>query len=353
MASPQRQRLSDFMKGQIIALHNNGLKPSVIHHQLQIPTTTICSFLQRFKNRNSIDDLPRVGRPRKSSESDDRHVLRLAHIHTRVPMHQLRVESGSNLSVASIRRRLREEGIRKWRAVKRPRLTPAHVKKRKQWAKEHLNWKIIDFEKVDWSDECSIEKGADPRGVWVFRTSSKAEKFLPKNVATKNKSGCVSLMVWGCFTGTHLGPLVSFRGKNTADTYVNTLRNHLLPFIQSLPSDVANEFIFQQDNATIHTAKKTRQWFEENGIQVMEWPPNSPDMNPIEHLWRALKAALHQRFPDTRILPGGPEKVQEILYERLQVVWQEIGEKTLRDLVDSMPRRAAALWQAKGWHTHY
>ena len=47
----------------------------------------------------------------------------------------------------------------------------------------------------------------------------------------------------------------------------------------------------------------------------MEWPPNSPDMNPIEHIWRVLKAALHKRYPDTNMLSGGPEKVRQQLEE--------------------------------------
>ena len=52
----------------------------------------------------------------------------------------------------------------------------------------------------------------------------------------------------------------------------------------------------------------------------MEWPPNSPNMNPIEHMWRVLKAALHKCFPDTSTLGGGPEKVREVLEERLKIV---------------------------------
>ena len=85
----------------------------------------------------------------------------------------------------------------------------------------------------------------------------------------------------------------------------------------------------------------------------MEWPPNSPDMNPIEHLWRVLKASLHKRFPDTSVLHGGSEKVREVLEERLKVVWKEIGPEVLANLVESMPRRVAALYAAQGWYTAY
>ena len=115
-------------------------------------------------------------------------------------------------------------------------------------------------------------------------------------------------MVWGCFAGSHQGPLACFRGRNTAATYIAALQDNLL------------HFIFQQDNAAIHTARITKAWFAEQAFKLMEWPPNSPDMNPIEHLWRVLKASLHKRFPDTSVLRGGPEKVREVLEERLKVV---------------------------------
>ena len=108
-------------------------------------------------------------------------------------------------------------------------------------------------------------------------------------------------------------------GINTTVIYVTTLQENLLPFIETMPLHIKHDFIFQQDNATIHTARITKAWFAEQAFKVMEWPPNSPDMNPIEHMWRVLKAALHKRFPDTSTLRGGPEKVREVLKERLRL----------------------------------
>jgi len=62
-------------------------------------------------------------------------------------------------------------------------------------------------------------------------------------------------MVWGCFAASHQGPLVSFRGINTAATYIAALQDNLLPFIETMPTAIKNDFIFQQDNAAIHTAR--------------------------------------------------------------------------------------------------
>jgi transposase len=74
---------------------------------------------------------------------------------------------------------------------------------------------------------------------------------------------------------------------------------------QELPEELANDFIYQQDNASIHIVKDTEKWFKDTGITATEWPLNSPDMNPIEHIQRYRKSTrkittieprLHRNF---------------------------------------------------------
>lgn len=353
MPARQRYRLTEGQKAVILDRRDNGQTHAEIAHGTTIPKSTISSFLTRVAKRNSDANLPHSGRPRKTSKTHDRYIIRKARVNTKVPLALLRDITSSNISVSTIRRRLAESNIKKWRAAKRPRLTVKHVKSRLKWAREHLEWSEEQFRMVMWSDECSVEKGADPRGVWVFRRPGNHEKYLPQNIAPKDKSGGVSLMVWGCFIGNQIGPLVSYRGVNTADTYITTLRDHLLPFIETLPDELIDDLIYQQDNARIHTAKKTREWFAHQRFMIMEWPPNSPDMNPIEHLWRCLKAALHHRYPDTATMRGGPETVRQILEVRLKEVWADLGPELLDNLIKSMPRRVRCLWTVKGWHTPY
>jgi hypothetical protein len=131
------------------------------------------------------------------------------------------------------------------------------------------------------------------------------------------------------------------------------LEEHLIPHINNLPEYGINSTIFQQDNAPIHKAHKMRAWFGRQTFPVMEWPASSPDMNPIEHMWAALKSALHHRFPDTKDIPGAPPAVQRILEERLTLVWADLGPEIMDSLVESMPRRVAALIAAEGWYTKY
>ena len=102
----------------------------------------------------------------------------------------------------------------------------------------------------------------------------------------------------GCFLGNRLGPIVFVDGSIKKEQYVAILEQNLLQFIDALTSDGLRDIVFQQDNARPHAANMTWDWLRdagtEHGFIVMDWPPNSPDMKPIENLWAHLKLELHQ-----------------------------------------------------------
>ncbi len=96
---------------------------------------------------------------------------------------------------------------------------------------------------------------------------------------------------------------------------------------------------------TLNTCKKAKDWFQDNGFNVLPWPAQSPDLNPIEHLWDHLKKKL-----------GGYDKAPSgmiELWERVEEVWEKIDTEVCQNLIESMPRRVEAVLKAKGGYTKY
>jgi transposase len=257
--------------------------------------------------------------------------------------------------VCTIKRRLAEHGIHKHIKAERPRITPVLARRRYQWCLKHRHWTIEQWREVVWSDECSVEKSADPAVQWVFRTSK--EKWLPECVKGVRKSGGVKQMVWACFAGGLKGTCNGLRveegGSVNARAYVRTLEFSLLDFLEELEEKGISP-VFMQDNARVHTAKLTKEWMEENNVEVLEdWPPYSPDLNPIEHVWVQLKKLYHEHYSHLAADTRSADKVKPLIEEALIHCWELIPDTLFENLVQSIPRRIAAVIRAKGWYTKY
>jgi transposase len=98
-----------------------------------------------------------------------------------------------------------------------------------------------------------------------------------------------------------------------------------------------------EDGASIHTAKLTKSAHAERGVDRTWWPANSPDLNPIENLWRKLKYRVGRRFPRNEI--------QCRCY--LKEEWDRLNVEDFQHYIKSMPERIQAVIDAKGGHTKW
>jgi transposase len=99
--------------------------------------------------------------------------------------------------------------------------------------------------------------------------------------------------------------------------------------------------------------KLVAKWFKENVIDVIDWPPYSPNLNPIEHAWVQLKETLHKRFPEIAYMRGSKEEVIKKLSKALVICWNEIAPAFFKSLINSIEERCDAIIEAKGWHTRF
>ena len=105
-----------------------------------------------------------------------------------------------------------------------------------------------------------------------------------------------------------------------------------------------NKFIFQHDNAAIHTAKRVQDYLKEANIKVLRWPANSPDLNPIELVWAYIK----QRLDDYSTIA----KDLEELFKRVEDIWNSLLNDYLPSLYEALPGKMRMLVRTKGLHSH-
>jgi transposase len=96
-----------------------------------------------------------------------------------------------------------------------------------------------------------------------------------------------------------------------------------------------------------------REWFEELDIKVIKFPPYSPDLNPIKHMWAVLKRKLNEMYPKLKDCTGETKADRQVFIDAAKAAWAAIDQSYINNLIDSMPRRIEAVIKAKGWQTRY
>ena len=356
------QHLSDIDIGKILGLAKAELP------QGEIATLMKCSKYAVFHTVHTYDFETFQGHnarreyERKTTKREDRYIERALKRNYSLPLRDITNIVGLPVSRWTIARRRSEAGLGSYIAANKPGLRDINVEKRLEWAMKYKDWTAEDWKRVIWSDESSLKVGVNPRRQWVIRP--KGERLNPKYVKKTFKGEHITIMVWACFTGDRLGPLiVCEEGGIGSDEYEEILYDGLFSLIDDLlqpPEDpetiqVATDhtYLFMQDNASCHKSTEVLEFLRENRVPVMEWPPQSPDLNPIENLWVVLKAAFHKQF--TKMF-NHPSKSLEARYrygQVLQDVWYTQGRELVDALIESMPRRVQLVLEADGGWTKY
>ena len=158
----------------------------------------------------------------------------------------------------------------------------------------------------------------------------------PKFKFSRNFGGG-SVMVWGAFSMYGKTPLAKISTRMNSTKYTEMLQDCLILFTDDY---MDGDFVYQQDNASIHVSRQTKAWFEEKEIDLLEWPARSPDLNPIENFWGVMARKVY--------VGGRQFSTVEELEVQIRNVWREIQLNLFEALINSMPNRLFELVLRKG-----
>uniref|UniRef100_A0A8C4RFJ6 Transposase n=1 Tax=Erpetoichthys calabaricus TaxID=27687 RepID=A0A8C4RFJ6_ERPCA len=304
--------------------------------------STVASIIRKWKKFETTRNLPRAGRPSKLSDRGRRALVREVTKNPMVTLLELQrtsLERGEPSRRKTISAAIHQSGLYGRVARQKPLLSKRHMAARLEFAKRHLKDSQTMRKKILWSDETKIELFGVNARRHVWRKPGTAHHQA--NTIPIVKHGGGSIMLWGCFSAAGTGRLVRINEKMTAAMYRDILDENLLQ--STLDLRLGQQFIFQQDNDPKHTAKISEEWLQDNSVNVLEWPSQSPDLNPIEHLWRDLKMAVHRRFPSNLT------ELERCCKEE----WAKLAKDRCAKLVASYSKRLETVIAAKGASTKY
>jgi transposase len=274
-------QLDNITRGQIFILLEFGYSTREVATIFGVSHSTVVRTKQKYDEFHTFDNLGGNGRPSVLSKKILKIIREENVKNSRESLRKLRStvlsKTGSQISHVSVRNALHSMNLYSFSPIKKPLLSTKNIASRYQLSMNWLNLGIEKIKTIIFSDESKFNLFYLDGKSSVWREPGTG--FSPNNIDHTVKYGGGSLMVWGCFSYYGVGRLVFIEGTMNAPQYVCLLANNLFESAADMGLD---KFIFQQDNDPKHKSKLATSFFRERGIDLLSWPSQSPDMNPIE-----------------------------------------------------------------------
>ncbi|GAO15952.1 hypothetical protein UVI_02039730 [Ustilaginoidea virens] len=296
--SGNRQRNHEFspvQKAAIVAELSQGKTHRAVATAFNTSPSTTYRIFKRWKEDATLENKPRSGRPPKLTEAEKRYIVLL-------------VKRNRSIIYSALQC--------KWKAIKRIPLSKKTAANRLSFPHYWLP-KVEELIEVIFSDETSIANQILNIPKWVFRKPHKRFDKGLINLTCHVKSP-LSIMAWGAIYRTGRSPII------------------IMESIRRLYLKVFYLFLTLSEHTIIR----------------IKWPAYSPNLNPIEHVWKALKQELVTANPHLSNLKKNKAHKAE-LTECIKKAWAAIPQALITRLIESIPQRLHAVIRACGWYTKY
>jgi transposase len=314
----------------ILQLWRQGMrKAAEIHTITKILLKTIYRNLKKLEETGNIKHKGFSNRIKKIVPHGSRAIAQYVRRNPTITARSIATkleDIGINASRITVSRHLANLGYQNALPISTLMLTPSHKKKRVEWAEKHIN---DNWKKTLFSDETAFQLFRNTLKHWY--KNARPIRPMPKD---RRK-----IFAWGGFCVKGKTSLFCFRCKMDGKFYTEILEKHI-PEVKNM---LKGKWRLQQDNDPKHTSRIAKKFLNDNVPAVMDWPSNSPDLNPIENLWAIVKTNVE------RCMPKDIGELERFMSDE----WNQIPDSYLISLVESMPRRCKEVIEKNGERISY
>ncbi|GFT72421.1 transposable element Tcb2 transposase [Trichonephila clavipes] len=291
----QRRRLPNSLRWRAVGWMEMGLSQADAARRLNVSRSVVQRLWDQYQSEDSVSRRPVPGRPRATTPAEDRFLA--------LSVPQLVADhfqaSGRRISATTVRNRLHNADL----YARRP----------------------VVF---------TIESDSGRLLIWREQRT----RYHQSNTVERHSYRGGGILVWaGISLGGHTDLHVFHGGTVTGLRY----RDEILdPYVRPYAAAIGNDFILMDDNARPHRARIVEEYLEDQGLERMEWPARSPDLNLIEHLWDYLGREVATLNP--------PPKSLHELKQGLLCVWSSLPIPVSDNLINSMGNRCRQCLQVSG-----